>query len=100
QLAARAPQGLPCAFVEIRHVDEFGKVLPRDGATMGELEVRGPWVAKSYLGGEGEDRFTEDGWFKTGDVVTLDAEGYVKITDRAKEVIRSGGECISSVAHE
>src|SRR5215468_11185636 len=100
QLAARATQGLPVAFVEVRHVDEFGAVLPRDGATMGELEVRGPWVAKSYLGGEGEDRFTADGWFKTGDVVTLDAEGYVKITDRAKDVIKSGGEWISSVALE
>jgi len=100
QLAARATQGLPCAFVEIRHVDELGNILPRDGATMGELEVRGPWVAKSYLGGEGEDRFTADGWFKTGDVVTLDAEGYVKITDRSKDVIKSGGEWISSVALE
>jgi fatty-acyl-CoA synthase len=67
---------------------------------MGELEVRGPWVAGGYLGGEGEDKFTHDGWFKTGDVVTLDAEGYVRITDRAKDVVKSGGEWISSVALE
>ena len=67
---------------------------------MGELEVRGPWVASSYFGGEGADRFTEDGWFKTGDVVTIDAEGYMRITDRAKDVIKSGGEWISSVALE
>jgi fatty-acyl-CoA synthase len=67
---------------------------------MGELEVRGPFVASAYLGGEGADRFTADGWFKTGDVVTLDDEGYVRITDRAKDVVKSGGEWISSVALE
>jgi len=67
---------------------------------MGELEVRGPWVAAGYLGGDGADRWTSDGWFKTGDVVTIDAEGYVRITDRAKDVIKSGGEWISSVALE
>ena len=61
---------------------------------MGELEVRGPWVARAYFGGEGEDRFTADGWFKTGDVVTIDAEGYMRITDRSKDVIKSGGEWI------
>ena len=67
---------------------------------MGELEVRGPWVASSYFSDEGQDRFTPDGWFKTGDVVTLDEEGYVRITDRSKDVIKSGGEWISSVALE
>jgi fatty-acyl-CoA synthase len=87
-------------FVEIRHVDDQGKILPWDGETMGELEVRGPWVAASYLGGEGPDRWSADGWFKTGDVVTLDAEGYIRITDRSKDVIKSGGEWISSVALE
>ncbi len=100
QLEKRASQGYAVPFVETRHVDEAGKVLPRDGATMGELEVRGPWVAASYFGGEGADRFTSDGWFKTGDVVTLDLHGYVKITDRSKDVIKSGGEWISSVALE
>jgi fatty-acyl-CoA synthase len=99
-LAARASQGYPCTFIEQRHVGENGQRLPWDGATMGELEVRGPWVAQSYFGGEGADRFTADGWFKTGDVVTIDAEGYVRITDRSKDVIKSGGEWISSVALE
>jgi fatty-acyl-CoA synthase len=98
--SARASQGIPVAYVETRHVDAAGETLPWDGATMGELEVRGPWVARSYLGDEGHDRFTADGWFKTGDVVTIDAEGYVRITDRAKDVIKSGGEWISSVALE
>src|SRR4051812_33823718 len=100
QLQRRAMQGYAAAFVETRHVSDDGKVLPWDGAAMGELEVRGPWVASGYFGGEGKDRFTKDGWFKTGDVVTIDAEGYVKITDRSKDVIKSGGEWISSVALE
>ncbi len=100
RLAARATQGYAVPFVETRHVDDAGKVLPWDGETMGELECRGPWVASSYMGDEGHDRWTRDGWFKTGDVVTIDAEGYVRITDRAKDVIKSGGEWISSVALE
>jgi fatty-acyl-CoA synthase len=100
ELAYRATQGYPVPFVEQRHVSEDGRVLPWDGETMGELEVRGPWVASSYLGNEGEGRFTADGWFKTGDVVTIDAEGYLRITDRSKDVIKSGGEWISSVAVE
>jgi fatty-acyl-CoA synthase len=99
-LALRASQGYAVPFVETRHVDDAGKPLPWDGATMGELEVRGPWVASSYFGGEGTDRWTADGWFKTGDVVTIDRDGYVRITDRAKDVIKSGGEWISSVALE
>jgi fatty-acyl-CoA synthase len=100
ELAFRATQGYPVPFVEQRHTSEDGRVLPWDGETMGELEVRGPWVASSYLGNEGESRFTADGWFKTGDVVTIDAEGYLRITDRSKDVIKSGGEWISSVALE
>jgi fatty-acyl-CoA synthase len=100
QLAIRATQGYPMVFVESRHTDDQGKVLPWDGETMGELEVRGPWVASSYMGDEGKDRWSKDGWFKTGDVVTLDAEGYIRITDRSKDVIKSGGEWISSVALE
>jgi len=87
-------------LVEQRHTDETGKVLAWDGETMGELEVRGPWVAKSYYGDEGKDRFTKDGWFKTGDVVTIDREGYIRITDRSKDVVKSGGEWISSVQLE
>ncbi|WP_434385365.1 long-chain fatty acid--CoA ligase [Melittangium boletus] len=100
RFALRATQGYALPFVELRHVSDTGEVLPRDGTTMGELEARGPWVASSYFGDEGADRFTADGWFKTGDVVTLDAEGFVRITDRSKDVIKSGGEWISSVALE
>ncbi len=104
KLNLRASQGIPSPFVEIRHVDEAGTVLPWDGVQMGELQCRGPWVAASYLGGDGQDRFTQEknglSWFKTGDVVTIDLEGYVRITDRSKDVIKSGGEWISSVALE
>ncbi len=99
-LPIRSSQGYSVPFVEQRHVSEDGKVLPWDGETMGELEVRGPWVASSYFSNEGADRFTADGWFKTGDVVTIDSEGYLRITDRSKDVIKSGGEWISSVAIE
>jgi fatty-acyl-CoA synthase len=100
RLAVRATQGIPVPLVETRHVDDAGKVLPWDGEMMGELEVRGPWVAASYFGDEGKDRWSRDGWFKTGDVVTIDAEGYLRICDRSKDVIKSGGEWISSVALE
>ncbi|WP_437323752.1 long-chain fatty acid--CoA ligase [Sorangium sp. So ce381] len=99
-LQTRASQGYPVPFIDQRHVDAGDRPLPWDGRTMGELEVRGPWVASSYFGGEGEDRFTKDGWFKTGDVVTIDGEGYMRIADRTKDVIKSGGEWISSVALE
>jgi fatty-acyl-CoA synthase len=100
RLAVSSSQGFAVPFFETRHTSDDGKVLPWDAETMGELEVRGPWVAKSYLGDEGKDRWTKDGWFKTGDVVTIDAEGYVRICDRSKDVIKSGGEWISSVALE
>ncbi|WP_437275498.1 long-chain fatty acid--CoA ligase [Sorangium sp. So ce375] len=99
-LETRASQGYAVPFVDQRHVGPDDRPLPWDGRTMGELEVRGPWVASSYFGGEGEDRFTKDGWFKTGDVVTIDGDGYMRITDRSKDVIKSGGEWISSVALE
>jgi fatty-acyl-CoA synthase len=100
RLSLRSTQGYAAALVETRHVDDQGNALPWDGVSMGELEVRGPFVASGYIGGEGAEKFTADGWFKTGDVVTLDAEGYVRITDRAKDVVKSGGEWISSVALE
>lgn len=93
----RAKQGLPVPFVEVRAVSEAG-IVPWDGASMGELQVRGPWVTGAYYGASADpDRFTEDGWFRTGDVVTIDASGYVKITDRTKDLVKSGGEWISSV---
>jgi fatty-acyl-CoA synthase len=101
ELALRAKQGFSVPFVEQRHVDDAGNVLPWDGVQMGELEVRGPWVASAYYEStEGADKFTKDGWFRTGDVVTIDSEGYVQITDRAKDVIKSGGEWISTQALE
>jgi fatty-acyl-CoA synthase len=99
QLKVRASQGYAVPFIETRHVAADGNVLPRDGATMGELQVRGPFVAAAYMGGDGADRF-DGGWFKTGDVVTIDGEGYLRICDREKDVIKSGGEWISSVALE
>ncbi len=98
KLEVLSKQGVPVPLVELRHVGDDGRVLPRDGATMGELQMRGPWVAKAYYKNpEAADRFTADGWFKTGDIVTIDEEGYIRITDRAKDVIKSGGEWISSV---
>jgi fatty-acyl-CoA synthase len=92
----RAKQGLPSPFIEIRAMNDDGEV-PWDGETQGELEVRGPFVAAEYYKLADESGRWSDGWFRTGDVVTIDAEGYVKITDRTKDLIKSGGEWISSV---
>jgi fatty-acyl-CoA synthase len=100
QLEYKAKQGYPVPFVEIRARGDEGFV-EWDGESMGELEVRGPWVASSYYNApEGDDKFTEDGWFKTGDIVTIDRFGFIKITDRSKDLIKSGGEWISSVELE
>jgi fatty-acyl-CoA synthase len=94
----RACQGMAVPFIEIRSMSGSGEEVPWDGKSMGELHVRGPWVAKSYFQNPAEaDKFTMDGWFRTGDIVTIDPEGYVRITDRAKDLIKSGGEWISSV---
>jgi fatty-acyl-CoA synthase len=96
----RATQGLPGAFIEVRARGDEGFV-PWDGESMGELEVRGPWVSGAYFNTEeGDDKFTEDGWFRTGDIVTIEPSGYVEIQDRTKDLIKSGGEWISSVALE
>jgi fatty-acyl-CoA synthase len=95
----RAKTGRPVPGVELRIVGGDGQPLPWDDRSVGEIEVRGPWVTGSYLGGAGRDRF-HDGWFRTGDVGTVDPRGYVQITDRAKDVIKSGGEWISSVELE
>src|SRR5881409_1119259 len=101
RFAYRAKQGYPVPLVEIRAQDDAGNDVPWDGKTMGELQVRGPWVARAYYQSpESADRFTRDGWFRTGDIVTIDARGYVEIQDRAKDLIKSGGEWISSVALE
>lgn len=96
--AVRAKQGYPAAGVDLRIVDESGRELPWDGKSMGEIQVRGPWILKQYYNHpESADRFTATGWFKTGDIATIDPEGYIQITDRTKDVIKSGGEWISSV---
>jgi fatty-acyl-CoA synthase len=98
--AARARQGRPSPFVEIRARNEGG-LVPWDGSTMGELEVRGPWVASGYYNRDDcHDRFTDDGWFRTGDIVTIDERATISLQDRAKDLIKSGGEWISSVALE
>jgi fatty-acyl-CoA synthase len=96
-----ALQGLPLPLVELRHRDVDGNLLPWDGESMGELEVRGPWVAAAYYGDDEQaDRWTDDGWFKTGDVVAIHPRGFIQIKDRSKDVIKSGGEWISSVELE
>jgi fatty-acyl-CoA synthase len=100
QYAYRARAGRQLPLVEVRVRDESG-VRPWDDSGMGELEVRGPFVAASYYDApEAADRFTEDGWFKTGDMASIDSRGYIAIRDRSKDVIKSGGEWISSVALE
>jgi len=100
QLRYRARQGKPLPFVETRAIAD-GEEVPWDGRTMGELEVRGPWVARQYYNVDGPDhRFSEDGWFRTGDVVMIHPDGCVELTDRAKDLVKSGGEWISSVALE
>ena len=94
--AQRARQGIALPFIDVRVMNDEGEA-PWDGETTGEIHVRGPWVASGYFGGQQPDKWTDDGWFQTGDVATIDLEGYVKITDRLKDLIKSGGEWISSV---
>jgi fatty-acyl-CoA synthase len=104
QYEVRAKQGWASPFIELRVMRpdenaEDGTVeAARDGESQGELEVRGPWVAGSYYNAPDQaHRWTADGWFKTGDVATMDDEGFIKIVDRAKDLVKSGGEWISSV---
>jgi fatty-acyl-CoA synthase len=96
----RALQGLTIPFVEIRARGAEG-LVDWDGQTMGELEVRGPSISSAYYeSDEGADRWTDDGWFKTGDVVSIHPDGFVEVQDRAKDLVKSGGEWISTVALE
>ncbi|OMC43271.1 long-chain fatty acid--CoA ligase [Mycobacterium sp. IS-1264] len=95
----RATQGQPVCGVEMRIVDDDGQVLPNDGDAVGEVEVRGPWIAGSYYLGRDDSKF-DSGWLRTGDVGRIDEQGFVTLTDRAKDVIKSGGEWISSVELE
>jgi len=97
----RVKQGIPVANVEVRLLGEQGEELPWDGKQAGELAVRGPWVAGAYYAhADANGAFLEDGWFRTGDIATLDASGYLEITDRKKDIIKSRGEWISSVEME
>ncbi len=95
----RDTQGRIIALIEARLVGDGGKILPNDGKAVGEIEVRGPWVTGSYYRDEDTGRF-DDGWLRTGDVGTIDPRGFITLTDRAKDVIKSGGEWISSVELE
>ena len=95
--ARRATQGLPVVGVDLRAVDEQGGEVPWDGVSMGEVQVRGPWITSGYYNDPRSASAFMDGWFRTGDVATIDPEGYVQLVDRAKDVIKSGGEWISSV---
>jgi fatty-acyl-CoA synthase len=95
----RATQGRPMCGVEARIVDDGGAVLPSDGEAVGELEVRGPWITGSYYRNTDPSKFVS-GWLRTGDVGRIDPQGYITLTDRAKDVIKSGGEWISSVELE
>jgi len=95
----RARTGRVVGGVDLRIVDDAGRELPWDGVTAGEIEVRGPWITGSYYRDPAPEKF-HDGWLRTGDVGTVDPHGYVQITDRAKDVIKSGGEWISSVELE
>ncbi|MGR7000300.1 AMP-binding enzyme [Yinghuangia aomiensis] len=105
EMAYRVTQGRPPASVQARLVGPDGTFMPHDGESVGELEVRGPWIAGGFVGGETGadsaegDRF-HDGWLRTGDVGTLTPDGFLRLTDRAKDVIKSGGEWISSVELE
>jgi len=95
-----AMAGIPLPLVEIR-VRAGDEEVPWDGESMGELEVRGPWVADGYYEDDSQaDRWTDDGWFKTGDIVSMHPRGFIQIKDRSKDVIKSGGEWISSVELE
>jgi acyl-CoA synthetase (AMP-forming)/AMP-acid ligase II len=93
-------QGRQVYGVELKVVGRDGQDLPRDGASVGELKVRGNWVISGYFKGEGGGVVDADGWFGTGDVATIDGDGYVQLTDRLKDVIKSGGEWISSIEIE
>ncbi len=95
QIRQKLKQGIGVYGVQIRIADDEGRALPNDGVAQGHIQVRGPWIIKSYFK-EDHSPLTPDGWFDTGDIGTLDPDGYMEITDRAKDVIKSGGEWISS----
>ena len=101
EFETRLKQGVPAPGVEIRIADlTTGEELPWDGEAFGEIQCRGPWIASAYNNDADPTRMTDDGWFRTGDVATIDPDGYVGIVDRTKDVIKSGGEWISTVELE
>ncbi|GAC1597604.1 MAG: long-chain fatty acid--CoA ligase [Ginsengibacter sp.] len=100
KIKIRSFQGQEMPGVEIRVVMEDGTIAPRDGKMVGEIQVRGAWIINAYFKTTSNENFSEDGWLKTGDVGVINNEGYLQITDRAKDLIKSGGEWISSVALE
>jgi fatty-acyl-CoA synthase len=97
QVAYLMRQGRPLFGVELRIVDETGAPLPQDGKATGELQIRGPWIASAYLGAAPGSALDASGWFPTGDVAALHPDGSMQITDRKKDLIKSGGEWISSL---
>ena len=98
--AVRAKQGRPIFGVEMRIVDDEGVEQPWDGEAFGEVRIRGNWICSGYFGADSPGSHDEDGWFRTGDIATIDADAYMQITDRTKDVIKSGGEWISSIELE
>ncbi len=97
RFALQQKQGRAIFGVEMRIIGSDGKDLPHDGKAFGDLLVRGSWIVREYFKSEGGDPLTPDGWFPTGDVATIDPDGFMQITDRSKDVIKSGGEWISSI---
>ena len=97
QMALKLKQGAAPFGVEMRITGPDGRPLPWDGIARGELEVRGPWIASGYFNSDDRSQYTADGWFRTGDISTIDADGFMQIVDRSKDVIKSGGEWISSI---
>ncbi len=100
QMDIKVKQGRPPYLVEMKITDDDGNELPRDGKAFGHLMVRGPFIVGAYMKGEGGDILDADGFFDTGDVATIDPLGFMQITDRSKDVIKSGGEWISSIEIE
>ncbi len=97
RFAITAKQGRPVFGCEMKIIDDAGNDLPSDGSVSGNMVVRGPWIVKGYMKGDGKNQFLEDDWFQTGDVCKIESDGSVVITDRSKDVIKSGGEWISSI---
>ncbi len=97
RFAITAKQGRPVFGCEMKIIDDAGNDLPSDGSVSGNMVVRGPWIVKGYMKGDGKSQFLDDDWFQTGDVCKIEADGSVVITDRSKDVIKSGGEWISSI---